>query len=988
MKTFSIKTIASLVLLLCSSTLSAALCDIDNDNDVDRIDIRHIFSARGQVATGSDDPRDQNQDGTISIADGRACQHICTLAYCAEPVINNPPIANAGDDQEVFVNSQVILDGSASNDAEGQTLSYQWVLLSKPTGSAAVLTLADSAQPELIVDIVGQYDIALTVNDGINNSVADNTLVLANALAVTRVLNDSPVNGVSYRCDGNTGITQNGGEFTCLNTPVVFSIGNLTIGTISNFDSDNQVFPQDFAGVNRDDFSDEKTIKIARLLQSLDDDGDISQTIDIPILISQKFQQQENIDDKTLAELAAIAGVDLVTQAYAISHLRRSLLGGEDRDDYVVRINLSDAVAGKQLTTDVRLTIKGAEVLDVEKNALNKLTLNGFLKSTTLFLKNIPEANQDIKIITQAEGYLDSGASITLFPSIKHYDLNLNLVKDKAGVVANGVFASKTPVSNKVNTSGEVTELIVVNNKEAINKPGVKVTIPAGTQLSDKNGTPIVGAKLNITSFDPYQSDAMAAYPGGLNVMADASGFIIDGVPQVGDTEINFKSAGFAAISIVDAQGNKVKNFSNDIEIAMQFAIGTTDGEGKTVVIGDQVPIWSYDEDVGKWSYEKMGLVQDLDFSDGLFDVTYSINHLTYWNLDWILSACRESSRFTLSNSTHQPHEVRNFRFEVSLLTSPIIDWWFINTTDDSDFVQFLNPAAGLAGKVEVWTLDRRLKLASQSFTDLCGPDYDLVFEYDDEYKYEAAIAIIEALNNVVDKSGGVRLIVEDSAFILSVAELLAGNDELERSNELFQKARELILLYSAAFIEKEGYVSVTPNIYGCDDNLLNFVEELLENFYYQDIYAGPFAGMGIAGALPYIVSAANGFIAHNPDQLAYAPYGIRGFVECGYKIAAELAALGDESNLQSFIVEHFEPVILSNLTSIRSEIEIELAVNGFVSLSSGATFEYIVTEARVIANELAASGNFSTVGINTIDSALAYYNELVSTGKINDFTD
>ncbi len=32
--------------------------------------------------------------------------------------------------------------------------------------------------------------------------------------AITRVLIDSPVNGVSYSCNGGAGITQDGGQFT------------------------------------------------------------------------------------------------------------------------------------------------------------------------------------------------------------------------------------------------------------------------------------------------------------------------------------------------------------------------------------------------------------------------------------------------------------------------------------------------------------------------------------------------------------------------------------------------------------------------------------------------------------------------------------------------------------------------------------------------------------------------------------------------------
>ena len=41
---------------------------------------------------------------------------------------NTAPIANAGDDQNVFINSTVTLSGALSSDADGDTLGYSWSL--------------------------------------------------------------------------------------------------------------------------------------------------------------------------------------------------------------------------------------------------------------------------------------------------------------------------------------------------------------------------------------------------------------------------------------------------------------------------------------------------------------------------------------------------------------------------------------------------------------------------------------------------------------------------------------------------------------------------------------------------------------------------------------------------------------------------------------------------------------------------------------------
>src|SRR4051812_7456848 len=67
-----------------------------------------------------------------------ACRHDSPPAVGA----NTPPSANAGPDQAVQLGSTVTLNGSASSDVDGDSLSFAWTMTARPTGSTAALSIA------------------------------------------------------------------------------------------------------------------------------------------------------------------------------------------------------------------------------------------------------------------------------------------------------------------------------------------------------------------------------------------------------------------------------------------------------------------------------------------------------------------------------------------------------------------------------------------------------------------------------------------------------------------------------------------------------------------------------------------------------------------------------------------------------------------------------------------------------------------------------
>ena len=78
-----------------------------------------------------------------------------------------PPIAYAGQNQNVNMGDTVSLNGSGSSDPQGRSLTYQWSMLSIPIGSQAQLTGTNSVNPSFVADTAGLYSAQLVVNDGL-----------------------------------------------------------------------------------------------------------------------------------------------------------------------------------------------------------------------------------------------------------------------------------------------------------------------------------------------------------------------------------------------------------------------------------------------------------------------------------------------------------------------------------------------------------------------------------------------------------------------------------------------------------------------------------------------------------------------------------------------------------------------------------------------------------------------------------------------------
>ncbi len=92
--------------------------------------------------------------------------------------LNAIPLANAGLDQIVNANAEVALDGSGSSDADGDSLSFNWMQIG---GTAVSLSSATAQRPTFLapaMDFAEIFSFKLTVDDGLDASLPDTVNVV------------------------------------------------------------------------------------------------------------------------------------------------------------------------------------------------------------------------------------------------------------------------------------------------------------------------------------------------------------------------------------------------------------------------------------------------------------------------------------------------------------------------------------------------------------------------------------------------------------------------------------------------------------------------------------------------------------------------------------------------------------------------------------------------------------------------------------------
>ena len=131
---------------------------------------------------------------------------------------NSPPIADAGEDQDIYVGDLTILEGSATDPDNNAIVDWLWTIETSPDGSSPYLSQVDIPRPVFEGDLPGDYSFSLVAFDGMDWSEPDYvTIHVAEMLPPVAIADADVTSGIAaltVNFDGSQSYSPQGGDLT------------------------------------------------------------------------------------------------------------------------------------------------------------------------------------------------------------------------------------------------------------------------------------------------------------------------------------------------------------------------------------------------------------------------------------------------------------------------------------------------------------------------------------------------------------------------------------------------------------------------------------------------------------------------------------------------------------------------------------------------------------------------------------------------------
>ena len=272
----------------------------------------------------------------------------------------NAPISNAGPNQTKGLQTTATLNGSGSSNPSGiGSLTYTWIMTSRPAGSVAALSNPNVIMPTFFVDRPGAYVISLTVNNG---AAIDTSTVTVSTVNSPPVANAGPsqtvILGASVTLNGSNSTDVDGNSLTYAWSFVSRPAGSAAV--LNNPNTFNPTFTTDRAGsyvvqlIAHDGFlnSAPATVTISTLNAAPVANAGPTQAVNVPSTVQLSGAGSTDADGNPITYLwslvsvpagstAALSGTTIVNPTFSVDR----------QGSYVAQLIVNDGIVNSAPST-------------------------------------------------------------------------------------------------------------------------------------------------------------------------------------------------------------------------------------------------------------------------------------------------------------------------------------------------------------------------------------------------------------------------------------------------------------------------------------------------------------------------------------------------------------------------------------------------------------------------------------------------------------
>ena len=367
---------------------TAVTLDASASSDPDGNTLTYLWTAPAEItlsSTSSEKPTfiapevnsDTQYTFSLVVSDGNLSSDPANVVITVKQV-NKAPLADAGSDQAVDEGTSVTLDGSASSDPDGNTLTYQWTA---PTG--IMLSSTSASNPTFMapeVNSVTQYSFTLVVSDGSLSSDPATVLVSVkqvNKAPVANAISGQSVDeGTVVTLDGSASFDPDGNNITWLwAAPVGITLSSATVEkptfTAPEVDSDTQY---SFTLVISDGSLSSNPVSVLVTVKQVNKapsaNAGPDQTVDEGTLVTLDGTASSDLDGNSLTYLwTAPSGITLSSTSAAKPTFTAPEVNSDTQYNFTLVVN--DGISNSEPST-VKISI-----LNVIKTTTELTSLNG-----------------------------------------------------------------------------------------------------------------------------------------------------------------------------------------------------------------------------------------------------------------------------------------------------------------------------------------------------------------------------------------------------------------------------------------------------------------------------------------------------------------------------------------------------------------------------------------------------------------------------------